>query len=281
MNSAADSFREAVEKHFAPHKGQFNYENLVRNHTDISRFHTWVDEVNAYRPVRGARVFSSGCGSAGDLQAFLERGAKEAYGVEVTEDMVRLAELRLAGKPFADCAHAKVYDGGKLPYDSDAFDIVFSMHVIEHTKDIELYLRELFRVVADGGIVFLDLPNRYFKMEQHTLVYGIHFLPRKLRDVVIRVVTAPAVAGRLSVDMNYKLRSLLDFHFPSPRQLMRLVRRYKGEFNLKILDAIFIGSRGQKVPWAGQRVTPLLLKTWNIETFRLVIAKSRAGADAS
>ena len=46
-----------------------------------------------------------------------------------------------------------------LPYDNNAFDTVVSFQVIEHIKDDDLYLKEIFRVLKPGGMAIITTPN--------------------------------------------------------------------------------------------------------------------------
>lgn len=68
-------------------------------------------------------------------------------------------------------------DACALPFDDDAFDIVFSNAVIEHVggrERQELFVREALRV---GRRVFLTTPNRWFPIEVHTRLPLVHWLP--------------------------------------------------------------------------------------------------------
>ena len=181
MTGTDTLFRGAVEEYLKAYAGYFNYENMLHGHLDASRFYGWVEQASHYRKIAGSIVLSSGCGSGGDLLAFMEAGALKSCGIEVDGNLAALARKRFEGTDFQDTVEVQVYDGSVLPYEEGFFDIVFSMHVIEHTKDPALYLVELFRVLRPGGIIFLDLPNRYYRMEQHILIPYIHFLPTSRR----------------------------------------------------------------------------------------------------
>ncbi len=51
-----------------------------------------------------------------------------------------------------------LYDGKKIPFENDQFDIVTCIDVIEHVEDYEKFLFELMRVSKKG--VFISTPNR-------------------------------------------------------------------------------------------------------------------------
>ncbi len=68
-------------------------------------------------------------------------------------------------------------DACALPFDDDAFDIVFSNAVIEHVGDRERQQRFVSEAVRVGRRVFLTTPNRAFPLEVHTRLPFVHWLP--------------------------------------------------------------------------------------------------------
>lgn len=60
-------------------------------------------------------------------------------------------------------AYAEVdvfYDGATLPFDDSSQQYVLSSHVLEHIPDVVGAFREWERVLADGGLVFMIVPQR-------------------------------------------------------------------------------------------------------------------------
>jgi len=268
-----EAFKDAVIEYLRPYEGNFNYGNMLRGHIDISRFHLWVGEVPKYRAISGSTVLSSGCGSAGDLQVFLEMGASKAHGIEVSEGLADLARLRFQGTQFERRVEIVTYDGSILPYVDGCFDIVFSMHVVEHTQNPELYLTELFRVLKPGGVVFLDLPSRYYWREQHTLLPFIHFPPTKERDVIINSLLAKPLRYLWSEQTLYKLQTLRGFQFPSASELVRIYNSHKDAYLLELRDALFFASMPNRVPYRALSWKHWLGLVRNMTTFRMVIGK--------
>ena len=78
-------------------------------------------------------------------------------------------------------------DGRHLPFADKEFDLGFSNAVVEHVaggRDGQRrFVHELCRV---AGKVFVTTPNRYFPLEVHTLLPFAHWLPRRLRDPLLR-----------------------------------------------------------------------------------------------
>ncbi len=111
---------------------------------------------------RAWRALEIGCGP-GRLMKPLARNFGEIHGVDVSDEMIRIARERLRGIPHA---HVHATNGTGLPQFADeSFDFVYSHAVFQHipSRDVVLeYLRETRRVLKPGGIFhgqFNGLPH--------------------------------------------------------------------------------------------------------------------------
>jgi SAM-dependent methyltransferase len=268
-----DLFERAVKDYLRPYADLFNYPTLLNNHLDTSRFGSWVREVGWYRALTGVTVLSSGCGSAGDLLAFLQQGAAMAYGIEVDIGLARLARQRFVGTDFESAVHIDIYNGLTLPYAGNSVDIVFSMHVIEHTQDPERYLIEVCRVLKPGGIVFLDVPNRYYKYEQHTMIPYVHWPPTKLRNAILRTLLARPVSRRLSPTQRYQYATYINYHIPSPAHLLKVYRAVQVQYHLQLIEAYFHSYTEQRLNFRPYPAKYIIGRIRQATTFRLIIRK--------
>jgi hypothetical protein len=79
-------------------------------------------------------------------------------------------------------------DGCALPFESRAFDWVFSNAVIEHVGAWEKqkhFATEVRRVARKG--YFISTPNKFFPLDPHTLLPGYQFLPPRLQRAALRI----------------------------------------------------------------------------------------------
>jgi SAM-dependent methyltransferase len=214
------AFEAAVREHLHGTEEQFNHQQMLLTFLDNDRFHRWAQVIGRYHPLQGVRVLSSGCGFGGSLLAYHDAGAASVTGVEVDPEYVRFSELRVADVPGA---RVLGYDGGRLPFDDDAFDVIESMDVIEHTRDDRAYLAELRRVLAPGGLILLVTPNRLWPVEQHFDVIGPPWLPI---GVANRLFAALAHLPRLSEDkrLRYSRLHTTRTHNLSVRRLRALAK---------------------------------------------------------
>jgi ubiquinone/menaquinone biosynthesis C-methylase UbiE len=89
-----------------------------------------------------------GCGTGvSDLE--LVGAVGSLHGVDVSEEMVERARVAVPQGDF------QVYDGSRLPYEDDRFDLVFAICVFHHVPaaDRPALLAEMRRVTRRGGLV--------------------------------------------------------------------------------------------------------------------------------
>ena len=107
--------------------------------------------VSRYCSRRVDRLLVVGCGS-GLEAAILARGLNAGViGVDVETNFdVRAREL-------VELCQA---DARKLPFPDHSFDVVYTYHALEHIPQPVRAIREIARVLRDGGSYFIGTPNR-------------------------------------------------------------------------------------------------------------------------
>ena len=95
-----------------------------------------------------------GCGDGNSARYILKYFPQSKYfGIDVSSESIETAKKRDISSAQFDC-----YDGEKLPYKDNTFDIVFIACVLHHIpiKLRDRHLKECFRVLKSGGelIVF-------------------------------------------------------------------------------------------------------------------------------
>ena len=110
-------------------------------------------------PLRGCRALDFGCGVGRVTRALAEHFA-ECYGVDISEEMITLAE-HLNGHMSKCRFIVNAADDLKI-FPGDHFDMVYSNIVLQHLPErnqIESYISEFVRVVAPGGLVAFQLAS--------------------------------------------------------------------------------------------------------------------------
>jgi len=77
-------------------------------------------------------------------------------------------------------------DAMALPIADESIDIVICAQVYEHVPDDKQMVREIWRVLRPGGVVFFSGPNRLDPIERHYGLPFVSWLPRPWADAFIR-----------------------------------------------------------------------------------------------
>lgn len=130
--------------------------------------------------VQARRALEIGCGP-GRLIKPLAHHFAEIHGVDVSDEMIRLARLRLAG---VRNAHVHATSGADLSQFADAtFDLVYSYAVFQHIPSREVvmaYLRETQRVLKTGGVARLQFNGLPDSAPQYDTWAGVRFSAAEL-----------------------------------------------------------------------------------------------------
>ena len=102
------------------------------------------------------RLLDAGCGNGRHLVFFAEQGL-ESYGVDLSQTAIGMAKEWLVRKGLK--AHVSVGDIAGLPFEDNYFDVIVSFGVLDHVPFAMAkgMMRELVRVLTDGGYIYLSL----------------------------------------------------------------------------------------------------------------------------
>lgn len=81
--------------------------------------------------------------------------AEAIYGLECNLDTLEIAKEFLEGGPVKFFHH----NCGTLPFDDQSFDRIFALEVLEHIRNIDIFLKEVFRVLQPNGLFVISVPN--------------------------------------------------------------------------------------------------------------------------
>src|ERR687887_2952179 len=132
-----------------------------------------LEKVERVLPIKG-RWLDCGCANGDYTVELIRRGARGAVGTDVSATRVDGARTRWADMTAVSFIVAAAEE---MPFADESFDGVLLNEVLEHVRDERQTLRELHRLLAPGGYLFVFSPNRWFPFEGHGAVIGRLRLP--------------------------------------------------------------------------------------------------------
>ncbi|MBL8681081.1 MAG: class I SAM-dependent methyltransferase [Myxococcales bacterium] len=195
--TAFDPEREFVEyweKHLAdPRDPQLDRWRALER-TQVARAREkYRTDIERFASLEGRRALDVGCQCGALAVALAERGAL-VTGLDVEASLLEGARARARGYGVTATFVKGVAEA--LPFDDRSFDLVTMVDVIEHVEDSDRAIAECARVLAPGGTLYLQGPNRlsprWFRSDPHYQMFAISVLPPALgRFYVTRVRGRP------------------------------------------------------------------------------------------
>ena len=108
--------------------------------------------------VAGQRVVDFGCGSGANTALLAGRGA-HIWAIDISEDLLRLAQRRLDASGRSGGATFIAGSAHDMPFPDSSIDLVFGIAILHHL-DLDLVSKEVRRVLKPGGRAIFQEPVR-------------------------------------------------------------------------------------------------------------------------
>ena len=154
VKTAYDAFYEQHDEAWRMLGAKYKAQHII----DVCKGHTF------------AKVLEVGAGDGSILKLLADSNfAPEYHAVEISESGVEHIKTR----DIKNLASVQIFDGYKLPFADDSFDLIILSHVLEHVEHERLLLRELRRVAR---YTLIEVPRDYRAgvddRLKHFLAYG-------------------------------------------------------------------------------------------------------------
>lgn len=117
------------------------------------RMFTVLEQKRIQSTVKGCRrVLDIGCGS-GWMAERLQQHGTEAYGIDTSQAAIALASEKV------DPSRLKCGTLMSARFEAGFFDAAVAVHVLEHVEDPVAFATEARRILKEGGILLLRIPN--------------------------------------------------------------------------------------------------------------------------
>jgi SAM-dependent methyltransferase len=126
-----------------------------------------VKNLEPYMDLAGMRVLEVGAGTGRDTDHIAGLGA-DAWALDYSEESLHLMRASLENPVRIVCGDALA-----LPFRDGSFDVVFHQGLLEHFRDPGELLDENIRILKDGGVLLVDVPQRYhyYTVLKHILIF--------------------------------------------------------------------------------------------------------------
>lgn len=149
-------------------------DNIFNNHNT----YTYKIAYSQVSPCK--RILDFGCGR-GEFAAGLSLKAKEVFGVDMNEDLIKVARKAY---PFVD--FRPISPDLRTPFKDGFFDEVTLLEVLEHVGDEKKLLTEIARILKPNGRVILTTPHKglFWVFDVANLKFYFPFLHKCIYKIV-------------------------------------------------------------------------------------------------
>ncbi|WP_200177202.1 methyltransferase domain-containing protein [Ectothiorhodospira shaposhnikovii] len=102
-------------------------------------------------------VADIGCNAGTQSRVWAEQG-HYVYGVDINEDLVRLARERLQQADLKAAFH--IASATSLPFADASMDVCIAPELLEHVSEWQKCLHEFTRILKPGGVLYISTTNR-------------------------------------------------------------------------------------------------------------------------
>jgi SAM-dependent methyltransferase len=127
--------------------GFFHKKIMREENTDIPNTRKRAGEIIKKYYDRKGPFLDMGCGT-GNILRLLDPKRDQALGVDISVEM-----LKRARKTGFNCLRANNY---RTPFKDETFAMISTFSVVHHMADLEMFFKEIFRILKKGGILYTD-----------------------------------------------------------------------------------------------------------------------------
>jgi ubiquinone/menaquinone biosynthesis C-methylase UbiE len=165
--------------------------NNISDEYDQSKQDRWRIEIEKYSiteylkdKIKGKRVLDIPCGSGVYSNLFYELGAKEVVGIDISEEMVKLAKQKTnyPNSSFIQCDAQKLND-----LSLDKFDIITCIFLFNYAKteeELENMIKNIKNLLNENGILLILNDN--ILQSDYTTDYSRYNFTKSCENKIIK-----------------------------------------------------------------------------------------------
>ena len=143
----------------------------------------WIGKIS---PLVGKKVLDVGCGG-GILADSMARQGADVLGIDLASKALKVAELHALEAQTQGVFYRQISAEGLAAEQSQSFDVVTCMEMLEHVPDPSSVVRACTELVKPGGHVFFSTINRNAKAFLFAIVgaeYVLNMLPKGTHEYI-------------------------------------------------------------------------------------------------
>lgn len=241
-----DKFKIPDKKFYLKHLKKYS------QYSNSNKWINWYVSVSKYKGVRTAKMLAEykssdaslldlGC-SIGLTLSMIAQKFPNSIGCDI--DKTILEATRQILKKVGVKIPLVAYDGKRLPFPDNYFDIITSIEVIEHVKNPQLMLTEMNRVLKADGILHITTANKWWPYEPHFKLLLLSYLPEKLADWYVKLSRKGNHYHGIKLPSYGQFRKMVAKYFLIKDITFEMIQNYK-KYN-------FDKERGLKVVLVGE-----------------------------
>lgn len=224
--SSIESYRESLYSNYF--KDRYN-EETIKKKLAVDLVHLEKEILPLLPTNKNAVVLDLGCGHGNLMMLLMHKGFTDVHGIDISLDQIRMAnELGLANAIHGDILHY-------LANNSEKFDIILGIDIVEHLKKGELtgLMKEIYAALKPNGVAVFRTPN----------ADGIGNTVFSAGDFTHENILNGFSAEQICLSAGFKDVQVLKSYIHNPKPVQELVR--------KVLWAFFTFNSRLKIFAAG------------------------------
>lgn len=150
-NRKFDNFDGFASKYRETHTN--NIEHLSGADSNYFSEHKVIEVGKCEKNYRNKVILDLGCGDGNSAPYFIKHILpNKYYGIDISHDCIEVAKKNKLKR-----CHFQTYDGERIPFDADTFDIVFIANVLHHVDSSchKQIISECYRVLKKSGRLYI------------------------------------------------------------------------------------------------------------------------------
>ncbi|MBU4338251.1 class I SAM-dependent methyltransferase [Patescibacteria group bacterium] len=183
-------YKKIYDRDYFNGKNSFFWKLGYGNFSKIYFDNTFKPIAKYDHAIKNLNILDAGCAYGLMLERFSSSFHK--FGIDVSQYAIDIAQKRL---PEANFKTGNIEE--RLPYEENFFDIVLANDLLEHLENPMMALKNIYRVLKKGGILYITTPNlnntrkiilKYADEKEHHVSLFLHLdLMDNLRKIGFKV----------------------------------------------------------------------------------------------